>query len=359
MQHVYIIMNRHMFAQFSGSEEKADLGGLLFSYMHIFSDVCKSLVVVTHFDHKIMVYNYHNQSEFSLSYLNGLYNSILFTLATENPGNGANTNVHSLVSHLSETDATNEQSSNGPHFSEIEKRILQRQIHQDSEDIIEEFASLRISAENHLLEKQCTVKKLLTCIMDVKHIKTASKELPMSELKDAKCISDAFLVLIERNLISFLHFSIIKRVITQLCSDSKELQEDLKSYEAKFSKYIRRRVFECSMYHEGRFEVFSGPLSKNTVQLLIVTDENWDEYTPFVKVLNLEKIVASSLNFSRFVLHLERIEPQCLKLFYALSVKIAKSLLPLTPEEWRQLSQHGIVELKCLGFQYKKQENCK
>lgn len=275
---------------------------------------------------------------------------------TKNPGNGAITNVDSLHSHLPEP---KEQSSVGPDMSEIEKRILQRQIHQDSEEIIEEFASLRIGAEDHLLEKRCTVKKLLTCIMDVKHIKRASKDLPMSELKDAESISDVFLVLIERNLISFLHFSIIKRVITQLCSDSEELQEKLKSYETKFSKYIRRRVFECSMYHEGQFKAFSGPLSKNTVQLLIVTDENWDEYTPFVKVLDLEKIVANCLNLSRFVLHLERIEPQCLKLFYTLSVRAANSLLPLTAEEWKKLSQHGIIELRCLEFHYKRHENRK
>ena len=244
-------------------------------------------------------------------------------------------------------------------MSEIEKRILQRQIHQDSEDIMEEFASLRIRAEDHLLEKNCSVQKLLTCIMDTKHIKTASKDLPVVELKDAKCISGAFLVLIERNLISFLHFSILKRVIRQLCSDSKDLQDKLKSYEDTFNNYIRRRVFECSMYHEGRFEVFSGQPSKDPVQLLIVTDENWDEYTPFVKVLDLEKIVANTLNVSRFVLQLERIEPQCLRLYFTLPLNTAKSIYPLTPQEWERLSQHGIVEMKCLGFNYTMQDNCK
>ena len=241
---------------------------------------------------------------------------------------------------------------------QIEKRILQRQIDQDSAEIIEEFVSLRQSAQDHL-EKKCTVKKLLSCICDVRHIKTASKDSPLAELESADDIPDAFYILLKRNLISFLHFSIIKRVISQLCTDSEDLQEKLKSYEDKFSKYIQRRVFECSLYHEGRFEVFSGPPPKDTVHLLIVTDENWDEYIPFVKVLDLEKEVANCLNFNRFDLHLERIESKCLRLIFTLSIGVAKSMFPLTPEEWGKLSQHGIVEMKCLDFRYTKDDICK
>ena len=243
-------------------------------------------------------------------------------------------------------------------MSSIEWRILQRKICSDSEEIMEEFASLRINAEHYLLEKNCEISKLLTCIMDVKHVKTASKESPLHELKTATSVSDVFLGLFERNLISFLQFSIVKRVIKKLCVDSSELQEQLEGYDAHFNAYIKRRVCESSIYHEGRFEVFTGCDSEDKVELLIITDDNWDDYTQFMKVLDLERIVANSLNFDRFSLQLASIEPQCLRIRYTISLHIVNSVFPLTAEEWKELTCNGIVEMKCLEFCYAKQEKC-
>ena len=243
-------------------------------------------------------------------------------------------------------------------FSDIEWRILQRQINRDSKALIEEYVSLRTSAEHYLDERNYKVTKLLTCIMDVRHVKVALKVSPLRELKAATSVSEVFLGLIENNLISFFQYSIIKRVITKLCHESQKLQEQLKTYEAHFNQYIKRRVCESSIYHEGRFEMFTSTDSKERVELTLITDDNWDDYTPLVNLLDLEDVVATSLNIDRFVLELKSIEPHCLRVRYAVSVHIVNSVFPLNFEEWNELTHHGIVEMRCLQFHYTKHEKC-
>ena len=240
-----------------------------------------------------------------------------------------------------------------------ERRILQRQIHSDSSAIIEEFASLCISVERYLSETNCNTAKLVTCIMDMKHIRITSKESPLLELETATSVSGIFHCLIKRTLISFLQFSIIKRIITTVCTDSATLQEKLQTYETKFDHYITRRVCESAIYHEGRFEAFTGTDSEDMAELVIITDESWDDYQPLVNVLDLERVVAKCLNIDRFILHLASIERNCLRIRYTISVHVVNSVFPLTTEEWSKLTDHGIVEMKCLNFHYSKEKKGK
>ena len=235
---------------------------------------------------------------------------------------------------------------------EMEKRILQRKVNKDTNCMIEKYALLRSQTESYLDQIRCDVKKLLVCIMDVQHVKRISKVSPLVELQAESSISGVFLELINKSLISFLQFSILKRVITELCSGSKELQENLKTYESEFNEYIKRRVCETRIYHEGRFEAFSGSKSDNKVELLIVTDDNWDYSIEFVKVLDLEELVAECLNIDHFNLQIVCIEPQCLRIRYAISIDIARTVFPLTNEEWKKLSHLGIIKIHCEEYFY-------
>ena len=237
-------------------------------------------------------------------------------------------------------------------MSDMDRRILHRKIHSDSNELIEVFVSLRLDVQRYLMGINCEIHILLTCIMDVKHVRLVSKVSPLVELQRATSVGAVFLELINQNLISFLQFSIIKRVIQKLCLQSVQLQQQLQQYEDHFKQYIMRRVCDSSIYHEGRFEMFTGSDSKKMVELLIITDDNWDDYTPFVRVLDLEEIVAKCLDFNQFNLHLVSVEPHCLRLHYVMSVHIAHSVFPLITEEWKYLISYGIIELKCEEFHY-------
>ena len=235
---------------------------------------------------------------------------------------------------------------------EMERRIMERQILEDTNAIIEQYALLRSRTMDYLEQINCGVKKLLVCIRDVQHVKRISKKYPLAELDVETCIDGIFLELVKKNLISFMQFSILKRVVTELCSGSPELQQRLKSYEVEFTKYIQRRVCETRIYHEGRFEAFGGNTTGEKVELLIITDENWNNGIEFLKVVDLEMLVAKCLKIDRFSLQIVSIEPQCLKIRYAISIHVVECVFPLTSEEWKELSSHGIIQIQCLDYFY-------
>ena len=222
-----------------------------------------------------------------------------------------------------------------------------------SEELSEEFAVLHVQTQIYLKETNCDVSSLLACVMDVKVVKRAKKTLNIDELKTATTVGGIFVTLIDMNLISFLQFSIVERVIKVFCSGSPDLQKKLQKYKDNFKKYILRRVCDSTVYQEGKFESLTSSDSKDVVELILITDDEWNEFTPFLNVLELKDIVAKYLNINDFNLELVNISPQCLKLHLAISVAIALSIFPLTQEEWNKLSSLGIVELKCLDFAYK------
>ena len=95
-------------------------------------------------------------------------------------------------------------------------------------------------------------------------------------------------------------------------------------------------------------------VTKDAVELVIITDHQWDECTQFVNVLELKDIIAHALNIDDFNLELLSITPQCLKLYLGIAVAVAISIFPPTAEEWNKLSSLGIIEMRCLSFVYKK-----
>ena len=235
---------------------------------------------------------------------------------------------------------------------ETQRDILELKINKDSEELMDQYATLRSRTEHHLHEIHCDVQTLLVCVIDVRHVKRLSKLSPLVELRNATSISGVFLELIMLNLMSFLQFSILKRIVRDLCYNSKELQDRLKTYEENFNRYLKRRVCETHIYQEGRFEVFTGSGSDKKVKLLIITDENWDDNSEFLRVSELKRIVANILNIDNFSLELESIETNCLRLHYSISILIAQAVFPLTDEEWKKLSQHSIVKMQCLEYLY-------
>ena len=232
-------------------------------------------------------------------------------------------------------------------LQDTETKMLLCKIHQESERLHEQFSSLIIDTQKYLSKKKCDISTLLICIMDVDHVKDFSKKSSLVKLREANGIGNVFLELIDKELISFLKITIIKRIIRVLCKGSKLLKQ-LQQYEDHYNKYIQRRVCESTVFHRGTFETFTKSDSTECVELLLITDETWNLNTKFVKVCDLEEVVANALDIDTFTLQLVRIEPQCLKICFSISIHIAKSVFPLTQEEWNIISSHGVVEIRCL-----------
>ena len=239
-------------------------------------------------------------------------------------------------------------------MSEMDKKILHREIREKSKVLFDEFSSLHLDTCTYLEEIHCNVHKLLTCVMDIENETLASNMPTYAELKRATHVNEIFGELISCGLISFLQFSIVEHVVTKLCSQSKVIQDQLQQYKEHFSQYILNRVCETCVFQEGRFEVFTGSESKDEdkVDLIIITDDKWDRYSRLVNVFDLEEVVTKRLKIKRFNLQLKSIKPQCLRLCYAISIHIASSVFPLTVEEWKALTSLGIIEMQCQEYHY-------
>ena len=230
---------------------------------------------------------------------------------------------------------------------------LDRMNRKASEELSEEFTALHVQTQIYLRQTNCDVSSLLACVMDVRVVKKAAKVMSMCKLENATAVGGVFVTLIKMNLISYLQFSVVERIVKVLCTGSPDLQEKLQKYKDNFQKYILRRVCDSTVYLGGKFESLTSSDSKEVVELILITDDKWNEFTPFLEVLELKDIVAQYLNINDFNLELVNISPQCLKLHLAISIAIALSIFPLTQEEWNKLYSLGIVELKCLDFTYK------
>ena len=243
-------------------------------------------------------------------------------------------------------------------FTAIQRRILERQLYEDSGKLNHHFCLLLAKTQSYLL-KNCTCKSLVASILSTKHIRTTFKDSSLNELKSATTTDDVICVLVEKNLLSFLHYELIEGIVTSCCNQSDEIKDLLKNYMKKFDNYIKRRVCETSLFYDGKFKVFTGSDSKEIVELVIITDENWDKYTPFLSVKELEFIIANAFRCDEIFLTLQSIEPQCLKLRYALIRSLVDHIFPLTLEEWNKLRSYGVAEIHCRDYHYMVDGKCK
>ena len=238
-----------------------------------------------------------------------------------------------------------------------ERETLDRINRAHSEEISEEFAVLNYQTQLYLSNTNCNVSYLLACVMDVRVVKRVRKVMHLdqrlNQLMLATSVGRVFVELVAMNLISYLQFSIVERIVKVLCKGSEQLQRILEQYKENFKRYVMRRVCDSAVYQDGKFEALTAEKGKNATDVVVITDDQWDECTEFLYVLELKDIIAHALNITNFNMELLKITPQCLKLHLAIPVEIAMSVFPLTLEEWNKLSSLGIVEISCLSFTYK------
>ena len=225
-------------------------------------------------------------------------------------------------------------------------------------ELIENLRSLMKRTNLYLQESGCATEHVVTCIMDVRHIQCVSKESPLKDVVIAKNIDKIFSGLSSKNVITFEHYSTIKRLIVTLCSKSEALKMELGVYEAEFRKFTQSKLLmSAKLYDEGLCRIGS----EDMVEIIITTDTSWNDHTVFMKICDLENTITNAFQCEAFSLHLRSIdlEAKSIRLWFAASASTLKSVFPLTSEEWVSITNQGVVELKCLDFHYKVQEKGK
>ena len=225
--------------------------------------------------------------------------------------------------------------------------------HIETKVIVERFASLQMMTHQNLQEN-CATENLVTCILDVRHAKSFSTHSPLKDIIPATSVGKVLSLLKTRNITTFLQYSLTKRIICTLCPESEELQETVKAYEEELRQYTKVYVVDIC---DEDFDDLCGTDSTDRVDLLIKTDETFNESTQLVKILDLQEAVTHAFHCEKYLLHLKRIGTKDHTVCYTMFSQITKSVFPLTNKEWVYLTQHGVVELRCLDFYYTAQTN--
>ena len=245
-------------------------------------------------------------------------------------------------------------------LTEPHREMLRCQLYGDSSDIVKHFGHLRVRTESYLLKKDTSVERLVTCVMDLDPITYPGQPSLLNELKRAESISRVFMILVEMKLISFLQYDIVEHIIVGLCTESDELNEALQKYKDHFSRYVKVRVCESSLFQKGEIKVFDekNP-SCSTPHLIIVTDNTWTQYVPFLKTQNLRRYVVQIFGIQEFYLDLDSIDTNCLKLSYVVPSCMEDLVFPLTPEQEEKLREYGISEVYFGKYHYIMEEKGK
>ena len=154
------------------------------------------------------------------------------------------------------------------------------------------FASLQMMTQQYLQEN-CTTENLVTCILDVRHVKSFSTHLPLKEVIPATSVGKVFSLLKTRKITTFLQYSLTKKIICTLCPESEELQEKVKAYEEELRQYTQVRVVDIC---DEDFDELCGTDSTDRVDLVIKTDETFNESTQFVKMLDFQEAVTHAFH---------------------------------------------------------------
>ena len=209
----------------------------------------------------------------------------------------------------------------------MQRKLLDCQLYEDSKELCNHFSSLLAKTQSYLL-KNCTSKSLVASVMSIKHVRDAFKDSSLNELKLATSTDDVICVLEKKHLLSFLHYKLIERIVTSCCDKSDEIKDLLKNYMKKFDDYIKKRVCEASLYYDGQFKVFTGSDSKETVELVIIIDEKWNNYTPSLRVTEFENIIEKAFRCKEINVTLQ-------------SINVIKIIEPMEQYD------HGGTEYEC------------
>ena len=244
-------------------------------------------------------------------------------------------------------------------LSKVDQQKLGSQLSKESNDLQKQFSSLVVKIRRYLQESGMC-EDLKTCVVTIPNVHVAFKENSLlDEVKSANTIIDIIIILSQKKMFSYLHYTLIENIVESCCKESSEINDMLNKYTIAFKEYIKRRVCETSLYYDGQFKVFTGSDSVETVNLLIITDESWNKFTEFVKVEDLRLIIAEAFRINDFFLDLQNIKPQCLELCYALIPSLVDHIFPLTLEEWNKLRSLGIAQIHCRDYHYMVDEKCK
>ena len=221
---------------------------------------------------------------------------------------------------------------------------LHRILNRDSQRIAELFFLLSNSTQNALISNGVSLVKLKAYAARYPLIKKESKLTLAHIVQPADDLLNVFVILETNNIITFYKFKLLEWIIRDLCPEQKE---ELEKYKKEFRDYVKRRVSESSLYYGGAFNPGEEYALKEGCNLVLITDDIWNQETALEAVFELEEYISDVLGIEEFVLALKAIEANCLHLYHSVPSCIELYILSVIRKRAEALMEYGIVEIQC------------
>ena len=232
-----------------------------------------------------------------------------------------------------------------------QQQELRGRLQSESQQIMIQFQKL-VSATIKSLDRQnVSPYKLLCHIMTLGAFKHVFKinEMPQvpalhhcyTELKAAKTIYEIFWVL--NDYFSFFNYHIIEHIIEEL--GTEEDKAKLQKYKENFSRYAKRRIFEC-------LPEFGLVSDADHADVFVKVDTHYDDCTVADIEMFRHKLSEILHLSSQGILRLCRIDKGCFQLMFQVPSFVQQMIFPLSREQEKALAAMHVMKLICGEYQF-------
>ena len=219
------------------------------------------------------------------------------------------------------------------------------QLYADSQKIALQFFSLTNTTMKVLISNDVSVEEVKSYAIRFPLIKTKREPKLADIIEPARTIYKIFDILENEHYITFHNFELLESIIYELCKEnSKPLREELEKYRTDFRQYIERRVFQSSLYYEGKFKPEAVTEGCN---LLLIMDENWSRDTTLKRTIELQIYVCGIFDIACCTLRLEVIKSNSLHLHYTIPACVERHILSMKKGQADLLIKQGIIQMDC------------
>lgn len=176
---------------------------------------------------------------------------------------------------------------------------------------------------------------------DPEHTFSYAKEFERAESIDE-------ILQIVRPHYSFFNFKVIELIVvkSKLIPDDDPLKVkgQLESYKAEFTKYCKRRVYECPpVYNE---------MSKSCAIVHCKWEMDINAKFTEESILVFKGQLIKALRLNTLALDLVRVDVGCIQLLWQIPKHLYQHIFPLREWQEKELLELGVIELFCRDYKY-------
>ena len=239
-------------------------------------------------------------------------------------------------------------------LSKKERRALEVQLDGECKKIEIKFGTLVFRTKESLISQNVSVKKLASCLIDLKTYKAVYPNKPvlfhrLDDILNAKDIDEVFLILSDYR--SFFNYHIIEYIIDML--GTIEDKERLCTYKEELKYFLKRRIFECP---ENVCKQLDGDYKEDLV--VKIGQSQYETELCMMEISSYQQTVSDILGLNIVSLLLCHITKGCVQLTFQIPYFVVADgkTFPLDSKQMDALKANGITSLKCGNFDWTKCE---